>query len=865
LLQRGDRRSRVVTETDEGLQASPSRSPTTASAWPDVGLEAEPGANFSSHDRNTNVTSGPVNDSREVGADQGRAHPALPLCHPSMLRRSSWSKSEDTGAGCYVTKAAVIAHLSATSEDVEELWQDVHFPPEDAVECSEACNLLVDFVKHFGGVLPPSSDLGCYTLNGTTRCDIDLRPNTVVKSLGPAMYAGGSPDEGPLWAGTSTADRASSSISSSTASEEGDGEAVQDDADYGDEDDVQETYVDLDSGGTGKDEKELELNSEAVLLLQQQQQERKHVVLAQVVHGGEKLQSRWTWSDLVSPAYWVGSGENETDDDKHGQVGEPTSRNNSVTRVKREHRHSSERMEADDLGSHRNHSHHRRLRFFRHLYRNAYEGHGAVDIDSDETAPTGISQADCIERCSDDPECECSTFHPSTGTCWKRGQCNFLKWAYSLEFEVLSKPRARPFRKHGHRSPMRKEPCSYSVWELVQRLCASFRIYISSGRDLPVTSNPRQPKPDDSSLALLQNASDAEAEEAIAASDIKARAWASTVLSEMTAWHTPEFRERWFGGDGNLTSDEVRDRVLQTMNFVSRELMEGMHYIYPADDAEYTACGENVVAYVWKWVSSEEGYYETTGPICNATDAFSKRCGLADDGKYFVYLCKYWYESIDPSTQVATLVHEASHHAGPSDISYNAEVMQQLTQAEQLDNAANYHNFAQDVVDSAWDCVDEEELTGAPFDSMDCAGSCACESLVSYCEDDDESIAAAMQSKCQGTCGSCSAPTTTVSQVTLKDSTQDGEEAATTSPVNVPEEATTTTTTTTTIITTTTTPLTRVRLTTATTTMPTSQDYPGTRPTPLTTTTKEPLIGDSPIPQPPPAWTSPVRGWMGGS
>ena len=103
---------------------------------------------------------------------------------------------------------------------------------------------------------------------------------------------------------------------------------------------------------------------------------------------------------------------------------------------------------------------------------NAYTGNGAEDIDTDASAPTGLTPAQCTQRCAyeattsstytrarththththtdshtlththigrcapflsarvqrhrcdDDARCSCVTFSPSDGTCWKRAAC----------------------------------------------------------------------------------------------------------------------------------------------------------------------------------------------------------------------------------------------------------------------------------------------------------------------------------------------------------------------------------------------------------------------------------------------------------
>lgn len=52
-----------------------------------------------------------------------------------------------------------------------------------------------------------------------------------------------------------------------------------------------------------------------------------------------------------------------------------------------------------------------------------YTDHGAHDIDNDSSAPTGHSVDTCEERCDFDAQCDCVTFRPSDGKCWKRSAC----------------------------------------------------------------------------------------------------------------------------------------------------------------------------------------------------------------------------------------------------------------------------------------------------------------------------------------------------------------------------------------------------------------------------------------------------------
>ena len=54
--------------------------------------------------------------------------------------------------------------------------------------------------------------------------------------------------------------------------------------------------------------------------------------------------------------------------------------------------------------------------------KNAYNGHGAENIDLNEVS--GLSIAQCTARCDADSACSCVTYDASLKDCWKRGKCN---------------------------------------------------------------------------------------------------------------------------------------------------------------------------------------------------------------------------------------------------------------------------------------------------------------------------------------------------------------------------------------------------------------------------------------------------------
>merc|ERR1712187_425431 len=170
----------------------------------------------------------------------------------------------------------------------------------------------------------------------------------------------------------------------------------------------------------------------------------------------------------------------------------------------------------------------------------------------------------------------------------------------------------------------------------------------------------------------------------IANVNAQAKAWVSTVLAELANWNTGALREKWFGGTGDLSELDVRNRVSLTMNFIEREL-DGIHYVYPADRSIDSSCKKSgTIAYVWKYVTNDDGYDETWGPVCSERqDPFETHCALDPQGNYYVYLCERW-GTLNENEQIATLVHEAAHHSGPGDITYNTNEMKQLPQSQQL-------------------------------------------------------------------------------------------------------------------------------------------------------------------------------------
>lgn len=80
--------------------------------------------------------------------------------------------------------------------------------------------------------------------------------------------------------------------------------------------------------------------------------------------------------------------------------------------------------------------------------KNTYGGHGAIQIDSDGSAPTGFSPSQCQSRCDEDNYCDCVTFARSNGKCWKRASCmpSMFPDGQNSYDVYLRKTKPEPFR-----------------------------------------------------------------------------------------------------------------------------------------------------------------------------------------------------------------------------------------------------------------------------------------------------------------------------------------------------------------------------------------------------------------------------------
>lgn len=268
------------------------------------------------------------------------------------------------------------------------------------------------------------------------------------------------------------------------------------------------------------------------------------------------------------------------------------------------------------------------------------------------------------------------------------------------------------------------EVLTYSVWEAVERIANLFCVYPSSGTDVDVfiSSGP---------VLLQEGTTSADATVAYRASE--AKAWLAVILRNVNGNQEAAAQRQWFGGTGSMNAGEVRQRILRTFNFINREFAQGFYFIIPADNAKQSACPQGAVAYVWRaGYEDPTGYEETIYPRCSSSDnPRTNNCALDQNDKYYVYLCNSFFSQPE-DYQVGVLIHEAAHHAGPNDVTYNRDQMQKESQFNQLMNAANYQWFAQTVADGA--CSD---LDGN------------CRYYTSYCNTDN------IKAKCKKTCGLC--------------------------------------------------------------------------------------------------------------
>jgi len=276
--------------------------------------------------------------------------------------------------------------------------------------------------------------------------------------------------------------------------------------------------------------------------------------------------------------------------------------------------------------------------------------------------------------------------------------------------------------KQSKESSVSNEVVPYSLLDLTVRMANEFRDLPSVGQGMTITiptSNRALGFVEDVEDPPVENQANKEndpvenytekektAIQMINESAVKAFSWTKAVtaamedssarrrLEEQMGVSSIKKRLReYFGGEGNLTEAEVRERVLQTMKFVNRTLGEGMRYVFPADRIKFdTLCGPDVVARVAS--TERQEYFETEGPVCTdekTQHPWYRKCAKDSEGKYVVYVCEALLD-LGPTDRIATLIHQTVHFTGPRDIT--DKDLANLTQRDQLDNAANYRDFA---------------------------------------------------------------------------------------------------------------------------------------------------------------------------
>lgn len=266
------------------------------------------------------------------------------------------------------------------------------------------------------------------------------------------------------------------------------------------------------------------------------------------------------------------------------------------------------------------------------------------------------------------------------------------------------------------------EVLTYSVWDAVERIANLFCVYPSSGKEVDVFV---------SSEPVLLQVGTTSADATVSYRARQATVWLATVLRNVNGNRETDAQRTWFGGAGNMNAEQVRQRILRTFNFINREFAQGFYFVVPADTVRSSQCGNGVVAYVWK--GGMNSYQETTSPRCSSRDnPRTKNCAVDQNGKYYVYLCNAFL-SAGEDYQVGVLIHEASHHTGAIDFTYDLNTARTTSQDNQLKNARNYQYFAYTVAGA---CLD---------DDPNCGGYAA----QGYCSSDR------IKGLCKRSCGVC--------------------------------------------------------------------------------------------------------------
>eukprot|EP00928_Gymnodinium_smaydae_P072558 TRINITY_DN558_c0_g1_i8.p1 TRINITY_DN558_c0_g1~~TRINITY_DN558_c0_g1_i8.p1 ORF type:complete len:794 (-),score=67.31 TRINITY_DN558_c0_g1_i8:71-2377(-) len=291
---------------------------------------------------------------------------------------------------------------------------------------------------------------------------------------------------------------------------------------------------------------------------------------------------------------------------------------------------------------------------------------------------------------------------------------------------------------------------TYSVWNAVESIAEQFRFYPSSGSNSMILHGP----PEEMESAFVDVSEVGTASTSVAMKQeletafARARVWVAQVKRVMSTQGAAAARAKWFGGNGNATEEEhekARIRIVRTFNFIAREFSDGVHFVYPADEATAPACFSWRMAYVYLDPSRPKGsreYRESQGPKCSPSDDPKRKwCAVDSDGKYYVYLCNLMWSNYSSATFTAGLIHELAHHAGTIDWILGKEMGQSSSLEDQLYSTSNYEWFAVDVVASNGLCVDFNH-------------NCSEWKKGTACATNDD-----LRKQCPYTCGLCDDPT----------------------------------------------------------------------------------------------------------
>ncbi|CAE7508606.1 eprA1 [Symbiodinium natans] len=98
-----------------------------------------------------------------------------PLCDEGLVSQTCRHLSGD-GSGTTIGKADIAKVLFKTEEQIQHLWQVLDLPADELATCLDVCNAITEYIKDWH-VLPPRSDLACYTIGRRWFCDADVRPD----------------------------------------------------------------------------------------------------------------------------------------------------------------------------------------------------------------------------------------------------------------------------------------------------------------------------------------------------------------------------------------------------------------------------------------------------------------------------------------------------------------------------------------------------------------------------------------------------------------------------------------------------------------------------------------------------------------